>query len=146
MKNDRSLENLFQLVHQVKRHIYRQINELEADLTPMQIRTIKIIHKTPSCTAVDIANMLNRDKAQITRLLTTLINQKFVLKTANPMDKRSQYLTLTELGLGVMVQITTLEEQLSDKMTRHLTPQEFSEFQLVIEKITNNLNDSLISK
>jgi DNA-binding MarR family transcriptional regulator len=145
MKNDTSLENLFQLVHSIKRKIHRQIEGLDLELTPMQVRIIKIIHKKKPCTAIDIANALERDKAQITRLLTPLIQQNFIAKKINPTDKRSQYLTLTKSGQAVMTQLLILDDQLSNKMMTDLNSQELLTFQQTIEKMIQNITESSIS-
>ena len=92
MVNNKTLDNLFQLVHALKRQLHEHIEQLDLDITPMHVRVIKIINKITPCTAIDIATVLERDKAQITRLVNTLIDKEFITKVAHPTDKRSSYL------------------------------------------------------
>ena len=66
---------------------------------------LKHIHETENCTANYLADITERDKGQVTRLVQEVVNQELVIKTQNPHDKRSQFLLLTEKGLGFYQQL-----------------------------------------
>jgi len=65
MSDNTSLESIFRLVHSLKRQMSEQIESLDSEIAPMNIRVMKIITKKSPCTAIDIAHFLNRDKAQV---------------------------------------------------------------------------------
>ncbi|WP_045464346.1 MarR family winged helix-turn-helix transcriptional regulator [Vibrio hyugaensis] len=140
MSNPKSLDNLFHLVHVLKRQLHEQIEQLELPIAPMHVRVIKIISKQSPCTAMDVVNFLNRDKAQVTRLIKTLIEKGFIEKRPNPEDKRSQCLLTTEKGDKVLNKIKTVDDEIFQKMTLDVSEEELEAFQLVAGKLAENLS------
>ncbi|MEC6822807.1 MarR family transcriptional regulator [Photobacterium piscicola] len=139
MVNNKMLDNLFQLVHALKRQLHEQIEQLDLSVTPMHVRVIKIINKMTPCTAIDIATMLERDKAQITRLVNTLIEKEFITKIANPTDKRSSYLCVTERGMEIVEKLAVIDNAMQEKITEHISSDEIAVFQQLADKMTDNL-------
>ncbi|CAH1519799.1 MarR family transcriptional regulator [Vibrio sp. B172a] len=140
MSNPKSLDNLFHLVHVLKRQLHEQIEQLELPIAPMHVRVIKIISKQSPCTAMDVVNFLNRDKAQVTRLIKTLIEEGFIEKRPNPEDKRSQCLLTTEKGNEVLSKIKAVDAEIFQKMTLNVSEEELEAFQLVAGKLAENLS------
>lgn len=142
MSESKSLESLFQLVHMLKRHMHEHIEQLNLNITPMHLRVLKIINKKQSCTAIDIAQFLNRDKAQVTRLLNELIKQSLIEKVPNPEDKRSQRLLVTSEGMAILSQLETIDSKMNDKMMRGISQKELEEFERITGLMTDNLKHS----
>lgn len=140
MSNPKSLDNLFHLVHVLKRQLHEQIEQLGLPIAPMHVRVIKIISKQSPCTAMDVVNFLNRDKAQVTRLIKTLIEEGFIEKRPNPEDKRSQCLLTTERGNEVLAKIKAVDAEIFQKMTLNVSEEELETFQLVAGKLAENLS------
>ncbi|WP_186176577.1 MarR family winged helix-turn-helix transcriptional regulator [Vibrio jasicida] len=140
MSNPKSLDNLFHLVHVLKRQLHEQIEQLELPIAPMHVRVIKIISKQSPCTAMDVVNFLNRDKAQVTRLIKTLIEEGFIEKRPNPEDKRSQCLLTTGKGNEVLAKIKAVDAEIFQKMTLNVSEEELEAFQLVAGKLAENLS------
>lgn len=140
MSNPKSLDNLFHLVHVLKRQLHEQIEQLELPIAPMHVRVIKIISKQSPCTAMDVVNFLNRDKAQVTRLIKTLIEEGFIEKRPNPEDKRSQCLLTTEKGNEVLSKIKAVDAEIFQKMTLNVSEEELEAFQFVAGKLAESLS------
>lgn len=139
MSDSKSLDTLFKLVHAIKRNVYEHIETLELDIVPMNVRVLKIISKKPQCTAVDIAHFLDRDKAQVTRLLSSLINQELIVKEPNPEDKRSQCLRVTEAGQAIMAKITDADITMLEKMHKGIATEGLEQFYNTARQMTKNL-------
>ncbi|QIZ76395.1 MarR family winged helix-turn-helix transcriptional regulator [Ferrimonas lipolytica] len=135
------LENLFGLVHTLKRQVHADIEQLHLDITPMHVRVLKIISSTPQCTANDIARFLSRDKAQVTRLLSTLFSLDYLQKQPNPNDKRSQLLVVTSEGAAVMKKIREIDAARLRTMTQHMTEADQQELQRLLGLMLENLQD-----
>lgn len=133
------LDSLFKLVHSLKRNIQEQIEALALDLSLMHVHVLKIIANKPDCTAIDIAHGLERDKAQVTRLLNALLKQELIIKAANPKDKRSQCLYLSKQGRKVMESVEVVDNAVLDKMQQGITAAEMKAFQKIAQQLTNNL-------
>ncbi|MDK9763102.1 MarR family transcriptional regulator [Vibrio sp. D420a] len=140
MSEGKSLDSLFKLVHAVKRNVHEKIEALDLDIAPMHVRVLKIITKKPQCTAVDIANFLDRDKAQVTRLLSALIRQELIVKEPNPEDKRSQCLAITERGKAIVDQLTEVDSEMFEKMKIGIDSDELATFERVAKAMAQNLN------
>ncbi|MCG9630880.1 MarR family transcriptional regulator [Vibrio sp. Isolate30] len=140
MSEGKSLDSLFKLVHAVKRNVHEKIEALDLDIAPMHVRVLKIITKKPQCTAVDIANFLDRDKAQVTRLLSALIKQELIVKEPNPEDKRSQCLAITERGKAIVDQLSEVDSEMFEKMKIGIDSVELATFERVAKKMAQNLN------
>lgn len=140
MSEGKSLDSLFKLVHAVKRNVHEKIEALDLDIAPMHVRVLKIITKKPQCTAVDIANFLDRDKAQVTRLLSALIKQELIVKEPNPEDKRSQCLAITERGKAIVEQLTEVDNEMFEKMKIGINSDDLVTFERVARAMAQNLN------
>lgn len=140
MSEGKSLDSLFKLVHAVKRNVHEKIEALDLDIAPMHVRVLKIITKKPQCTAVDIANFLDRDKAQVTRLLSALIKQELIVKEPNPEDKRSQCLAITEHGKAIVDQLSEVDSEMFEKMKIGIDSDELATFERVAKTMAQNLN------
>ena len=141
MSDNTSLESIFRLVHSLKRQMSEQIESLDSEIAPMNIRVMKIITKKSPCTAIDIAHYLNRDKAQVTRLVNALINQELVKKYPNPEDKRSQLLILTNKGQEVMSKVSDIDRDMLKRMTKGMTEDELEQFRKIAKKMAQNLEN-----
>ncbi|PTO97326.1 MarR family transcriptional regulator [Vibrio sp. 10N.286.48.B8] len=141
MSDNTSLESIFRLVHSLKRQMSEQIESLDSEIAPMNIRVMKIITKKSPCTAIDIAHYLNRDKAQVTRLVNALINQELVKKSPNPEDKRSQLLILTNKGQEVMSKVSDIDRDMLKRMTRGMAEDELEQFRKIAKKMAQNLEN-----
>lgn len=139
MSEPKSLESLFQLVHMLKRRMHEHIEQLDLSITPMHLRVLKIIKRKQTCTAVDIAQFLNRDKAQVTRLLNELIKQSLIEKVPNPEDKRSQRLLVTNEGAEILAQLAIIDTKMNDKMMKGISQEELKEFERITGLMTVNL-------
>ncbi|WP_127558261.1 MarR family winged helix-turn-helix transcriptional regulator [Saccharospirillum alexandrii] len=141
MPDTRLLESSFRIAHTLKRQLHHHIEALDLDIVPMHIHVMKIIEQRSPCTAQGIAQFLERDKAQVTRLLNTLIDLKLIEKTPSPTDKRSQLLAFTEKGNRVMRQIDEVDEAIIEKMTRDLSAEDLESFYRVASHMSDNLCD-----
>ncbi|MDP5190891.1 MarR family winged helix-turn-helix transcriptional regulator [Rheinheimera baltica] len=137
------IETTFHLAHAVKQQLSYVLETQNLGIAPMHVRVLKIIHKRKGCTAIDIAGLFKRDKAQITRLVQQLIELKLVQKQPNPDDKRSQLLVLTAKGEGVQHSVGAFFDTMQTQMFQHIEAYELEIFMKVAEKMTENLAGSL---
>ncbi|QIA63208.1 MarR family transcriptional regulator [Vibrio astriarenae] len=140
MSQATTLEGLFGLAHAVKREMHHQIELLGLPITPMHMRVLKIISKTQDCTANHIVQFLSRDKAQVTRLLKPLLDEGLLDKAANPEDKRSAFLLVTEQGRTLVERIADVEQALISKMTSGVAENELQSYLKVANQMKKNLS------
>lgn len=127
------------LVFGFKSIVKRNFRDLSATVTPMHVRSLRIIDREPSCTSQHIAGFLQRDKAQIARLVKELIGQDLVESQSNPRDKRSRLLGLTVAGKSVLQRLQSAEVDAVNRMTRGFSKKELKLFVELAEKMAGNL-------
>ncbi|SHI19118.1 MarR family winged helix-turn-helix transcriptional regulator [Ferrimonas marina] len=139
MSDPSLLGSLFRLAHSLKRQTHQQIEQMDLAIAPMHVRVMKIIDGSAPCTANDVVQFLNRDKAQVTRLLKTLIEQDLLQREPNPNDKRSQLLTVTESGAALMQRMAVVDATTYQTMTKGLSADELDAFHRIADQMAQNL-------
>lgn len=136
---------LHQLLHSYHRAMRQACREAGLELPVSHLRTLKIIGHfqtrtgTP-CTSHAIATRLERDKAQIARVIKELLNDGLIEKRHNPDDRRSHFLTLTEAGTATLACIRQAERQAGARLSRGLSPEELDSFSRLSQIMIRNLN------
>ena len=132
-------ETLHRLVHAYKKQLRADIAAQQIELPVTHIRVLKGICRHPEATAQSIALRMQRDKAQITRVLNELQQAGYILKVDNPKDGRSQLLRPTAQGEQLMTQINAAEKATVAHMTQALDQDEIA----VFIRIANQISDSV---
>lgn len=134
-----AVETTFHLAHAIKQQLGNQLDAQNLGIAPMHVRVMKVIHRKKSCTAIDIASLFKRDKAQITRIVKQLIDQGYVKKEPNPEDNRSQFLVLTSQGKAIQENLLKFSEEMQQQITQGIDLKEMETFIKVAQKMTANL-------
>ncbi|WP_197674190.1 MarR family winged helix-turn-helix transcriptional regulator [Halopseudomonas litoralis] len=111
------------------------------DLPVTHVRAMKGVALIPKCTAQLLAVRMQRDKAQVTRVLNELLGAGLIVKRGNPEDGRSQLLELSAEGQALMLHVAELESATAERMTRGLSEEQIEAFIRTANQITDNLND-----
>ncbi|REL32266.1 MarR family winged helix-turn-helix transcriptional regulator [Thalassotalea euphylliae] len=132
-------DTLFELIHSVRMNILTKVKQLDFDLTPMHLKSLKVISKIDLCTGQKLANFMGRDKAQINRLIKELVTQGLVIKKDHAQDKRSQLLVLTSSGQAIMAAFKQAEQEVFEKMLTDIPASQISAFTEIASKLKANL-------
>lgn len=132
-------ETLHKLVHAYKTQLRSDIMAQNITLPVTHIRVLKGVCRNPECTAQSIAQRMQRDKAQITRVLNELQHTRLITKIDNPNDGRSQLLRPTRAGEKIMAQIMIAERQTVAHMTQGLSAGDVETFIRLATIITNSV-------
>ncbi|REL36257.1 MarR family winged helix-turn-helix transcriptional regulator [Thalassotalea euphylliae] len=132
-------DTLFELIHSVRMNILTKVKQLGFDLTPMHLKSLKVISKIDLCTGQKLANFMSRDKAQINRLIKELVTQGLVIKKDHAQDKRSQLLVLTSSGQAIMAAFKQAEQEVFEKMLTDIPASQISTFTEIASKLKANL-------
>jgi len=137
------INSAFRLAHALKQTIDHQIDCQCLDISPMNVRVMKIIEANSPCTAQDIAKYLKRDKAQVTRLINSLVEKGIIGREANPHDKRSQLLVVMEPGREMMSLIEGIDQEILKKFQGDVTEEELETFKRLASKMATVLETSV---
>ena len=133
-------EALFNLMHAVRSNILHKIKMLDIELTPMHLKSLKVIANMEACTGQKLANFMGRDKAQVNRLIKELVNQQLVIKMENTQDKRSQLLVLSASGEEIMTAFAQAEKEVFEKMIGDIPAANLEGFIDIANRLKANLD------
>lgn len=133
-------KHFFQLVFQVKDHMQDLVREAESGLTTLQIMVLRLLVLEKELTQHQICQFLNKDKAQIARLIAELVNKGLVQKYDNPNDKRSFILKPNPKVQKIVKDFIQIERQLIMKMVAGMTSHDLKSMILKFEVMSKNLN------
>ncbi|WP_435236801.1 MarR family winged helix-turn-helix transcriptional regulator [Psychromonas sp. PT13] len=132
-------EIIFDLVLEYKFSIRSCLKANELGINGMHVKCLSFLRENDVCTPNDIAVYFSRDKAQVARLIKEMIDHKWVVKTPNPNDKRSNFLSLTNNGIELANVVDQAQSELRIKMEGNLTEQELEEFKRIAIILQDNL-------
>ncbi|WP_144212999.1 MarR family winged helix-turn-helix transcriptional regulator [Shewanella donghaensis] len=139
MDNDTLSDTVFSIVHSYRLAMRSSLKANEIGLNGMHVKCLTFINKSHICTANDIVSFFARDKAQIARLIKDMIDNKWLTKEANPEDRRSQILSLTDEGRKLAELIARTQEQVLKQMQQNLSTAEVAAFTKTAAIIAANL-------
>ncbi|WP_110666042.1 MarR family winged helix-turn-helix transcriptional regulator [Salinicola halophilus] len=133
-------ETLHHLLHAYRRALRRAYDDAGLSLTVAQIRALKSIRALAPTTAQGIAAYLQRDKAQITRLLRELIDTGSVVKRPDPADGRRQILALSVEGQALLTRVDKSERHVHGRLAAELDRDDLNAFTRLSQRMIHNLD------
>lgn len=131
-------DTLHRLMHTYRRLMLETIREQGIDLPITHIRVLKGVCRIEECTAHHIASQMNRDRAQIARVISELVQNGLIVKVVHPKDRRSQLLQPTEAGIALREQLEVVETKVTQRLTAPLTAGEIEIFERIAGCITEH--------
>ena len=129
---------LHQLLHTYKNQLKKGIRDHGIDLPVTHIRVLKGVRRLDHCTAGLIAQRMDRDKAQITRVVHGLLAAGLIEKRDNPADQRSQLLTPTTTGQQILHSLELIEANAVAQLTHNLSDRDLAAFRRISTIMINN--------
>ena len=110
------------------------------NLTKVQMITLRILSQNDGQPQNNLAFITNRDKASLTRLITTMENKGFVRRVASDADRRVKHIFITDKGKTELARAIPVIKQAIDVIETDLTEEERRVTMKVLEKIRKNIN------
>lgn len=122
---------------------YRQFAQKELKkaglaITVDQWLTLKCLFDNPDISQKELAEMVFKDTASITRIIDLLEKAKYLKKTINKEDKRKSNLTITEHGLKTIELTEKVVEDYRKKALKRIGIAKEDHVNAVMKTIINN--------
>lgn len=107
------------------------------DLTASQFKVLKFIMMKPefSVRQIDIENYFSMSNPTVTGIIQNLEKKELIERVANPEDKRSKVIRVTEKVRGMEDDITRIGKELEEQFTRKLTDEEKYILRTILNKM-----------
>jgi len=117
-----------------RRAISQELQKNGLLVSPPQMLALLTIGDHPGINAAELARVMARDKAVITRLLTGFAELEWVERSADPNDARRQSLSLTNKGECAYLEMRKIHISVHDNIFAALTDEERITLQTLVDK------------
>jgi len=143
---DIKMARLMPLVGQLKCFVRQQTSAAYTSLgyaiSPEAADALMIIQHFDGLPQKQLADILGKDKASITRLLNTLVACNLVERIQDQEDRRVIRAHITQEGAQVFQQILPKLHALSDEAVQHISDHDFDHMIQVMTQIVDNISPS----
>ncbi|MDV7103371.1 MarR family transcriptional regulator [Vibrio sp. TH_r3] len=116
-----------------------EVTRQKVEFSPIEHKAMSSILRLGAVSQQVLAQSMNRDKAQIARIIARLLKQDLITKQENPEDKRSVLLALTEKGLTLLKRLDEVEAAFIHDMLIDFNQQESEMLRSLLQRVNNNL-------
>lgn len=138
--NDAKISPLIaQLFHRRKSVLSKEFQSVGLPYPATYLKVTRLIESNQPCTAQTLVQQLQRDKAQITRLLNDMEKAGLITRKPNPEDRRSQLLSLSQKGEEDFATMRNIEKQVVNKMMQGISQKETDTIITLLNRLNENL-------
>ena len=112
----------------------------ERGLSMSQIGTLFQINHKGICGVSDISEHLGVTSAAVSQLLDRLVQQKLILRTENPNDRRGKQIALTDFGRQIISESVQARQEWLNRMAGLMTPIEKEQVILALHILIDKTN------
>lgn len=137
---DEVLESLQALVFGLKGRLRHGLGEQALALPPMELRALQYFVRHPGASQSDLVQHSGRDKAQIARLIKSLVTEGYLQAEPAPHDRRSQCLSPSASGLALHQTLQQARREVLALSLRGLAPSELTQLLGLLKRLRGNLD------
>lgn len=107
------------------------------DLTHTQFKVLKLLYSNPALTVrqIDIERYFSMTNPTVTNILNNMEKKELIRRVANPTDKRSKVLVLTDKAETIREELGIWADSFDRRITANLSAQEQAQLALLLKKM-----------
>ncbi len=109
-------ESLHELLHMFRARTRSHLEASHPELTLNEARVLLHTSRHPGITQKEMIERSHTDKAQMTRILSSLETQGWLTRTPSTADKRVRHLHLSPAGQQLVTQLQAVQQQVADAL------------------------------
>jgi DNA-binding MarR family transcriptional regulator len=119
----------------------KRISEIAPDITLDQALLLFLIDDQPELSQVQLAKLLFKDYASMTRMIVLLVQNGFLQRKPHPTDGRRSRLTITSKGKKVLNSLRQLIARNRETAIAGLTPEQLDTLKTALLAISANCEE-----
>lgn len=136
------LYTLEQAIKAYRRLCQQNLDGVKANLTVDQALTLIVLDKHPDLSQQQLAGLVFKDKASLTRIIELLVQKGLLSRAIHPTDRRKFDLHLTAQGQLTLGQLAGTIERNQQTALAGLSEDELARFDATLQKIIANCSPS----
>lgn len=132
---------LYSIEHAIKEYrkiSQKNIEKIVNDITVDQCLVLIILNDNKSVSQIEIAKLIFKDNASITRIIELMVNKDYLTREKNELDKRKTKLEITDKGKKTIELLTPVIHLNRQKALDGLSLEEINMLDQILDKIITN--------
>jgi DNA-binding MarR family transcriptional regulator len=125
------------LMHYSMRTMFRYVKD--NNLSMPQFGTLMQIYHKHTCAVSDIGSEMGISNAAASQMLDRLVQQNYIERTEDPIDRRVKQINLTDKGLALVKEANMVKLHTLSKLIQTFTPEEIEQTRIILSKIIDRV-------
>ena len=125
-------------IKEYRKYAQKNITKKINDITIDQGLVLLFLNKHPELTQKEIAELVFKDNASMTRIIDTMVKKKYLERSMNPEDRRRYKILITEKGKKVLEILPPIIHQNRSTSLDGITVTELKQLEIILNKIRKN--------
>lgn len=109
----------------------------DRDMGRAHHRVIYFVGRNPNITVSDLLSILKITKQSLSRVLSRLVDDHYIISTQGPSDRRQRLLSLTDKGIALEKELTSVQKDRFSKAYKKAGVESVDGFLRVLEHMTD---------
>ena len=118
----------------------QEISERVGNLTLDQALLLQFLIKNPGLTQSEIADLIFKDNASVTRMIELMVKNKFLSRSMNSNDRRRFNIELTKKTKDLLPELNMIITENRTKALQNIPQTEIDKVASILNKIIKNCN------
>lgn len=123
----------------IKKCFFDKLQENGINITPEQYLVMDILWEKPSISQQNIADIIQKDKNSVTKIIDSLEKKNFVKRVMDKNDRRINKIELTDEGFALEKITTEVAINFMNDVVKNIDTKDLDTFVNVMRQIKNNL-------
>ncbi|NQY29175.1 MAG: winged helix-turn-helix transcriptional regulator [Flavobacteriaceae bacterium] len=125
-------------IKQYRKFAQKNISNAVNDITIDQAMVLAFLEKHPDLTQKEIAALVFKDNASMTRMINLMVTKKQLTRSINTLNRRRFNLEITLKGKQVLEKLGPIVQDNRKKALDGVTEEELIQLESILEKIASN--------
>lgn len=134
--------NLDRCIKSYRQFAQRNITNAGLDITIDQWLILNGLESNPETTQNEIAELVFKDNASLTRIIDLLVKKKLINRSASKADRRRYTLTLTAAGKDMLAKATAVSLLNRKAALKNIPADRLTELTALLNQIVQNINNA----
>ncbi len=136
--NEDVLWVMHMIMHRYRAKQFELLRDGNYDITHMEAKVLSFVGRNPGAAQGDLLRFMERDKAQLARLIKGLRDKGLLISDTDPQDRRSMRLTLTDSGLEIRKIMQQQSKNLNKVGISGLNEEEHQQLLSLVNRVYDN--------
>ena len=125
-------------IKEYRKFAQKNISEQITDMTIDQGLVLLFLNEYPDLTQKEIAELVFKDNASMTRMINTMVKKKYLKRSMNNEDRRRYKIEITKKGRQVLETLPPIIQKNRKTSLIGITKNELKQLEIILNKIRSN--------